>query len=180
MKKWMQLLVLITSITSAGSLLASGGFSSEGGRGEEGEGRGSNMPAVTNAKWKAECGSCHMVYHPGLLPERSWNKVMAGLDKHFGENASLDTATHDEIAKFLAANSADKQTNRRSNRINQSIPASATPMRISETRYFTAKHDEVSANTFKRKSIGSPSNCIACHKGAEKGDFSESQVRIPR
>lgn len=177
MKKWMQLLVLITSITSAGTLLASGGFG-EGGDG--GEGRSSNMPAVTNAKWKAECGSCHMVYHPGLLPERSWNKVMAGLDKHFGENASLDAATYDEIAKFLAANSADKQTNRRSNRINQSIPANATPMRISETRYFTAKHDEVSANTFKRKSIGSPSNCIACHKGAEKADFSESQVRIPR
>lgn len=177
MKKWMQLLVLITSITSAGTLLASGGFG-EGGEG--GEGSGSQMPAVTNAKWKTECGSCHMVYHPGLLPERSWNKVMAGLDKHFGENASLDAATHDEIAKFLAANSADKQTNRRSSRFNQSIPANATPIRISETRYFTSKHDEVSANTFKRKSVGSASNCVACHKGAEKGDFSESQVKIPR
>lgn len=173
MKKWMQLLVLITSITSAGTLLASGGFGA-------GEGSSKNMPAVTNAKWKTECGSCHMVYHPGLLPERSWNKVMAGLDKHFGENASLDAATHDEIAKFLAANSADKQDNRRSNRINESIPASAALMRITETRYFTSKHDEVSANTFKRKSIGSESNCIACHKGAEKGDFSESQLRIPR
>lgn len=171
MKKWMQLLVLITSITSAGTLLASGGF---------GEGGGSSMPLVSNAKWKAECGSCHMVYHPGLLPERSWNKVMTGLDKHFGENTSLDAVTKNEIAKFLAINSADKQNNRRSNRINQSIPADATPIRISETRYFTSKHDEVSANTFKRKSIGSPSNCIACHKGAEKGDFSESQVRVPR
>lgn len=183
MKKWMQLLVLVTSITSAGTLLASGGFTSEGGRGErgeEGEGRGSAMPAVANAKWKAECGSCHMVYHPGLLPERSWKKVMTGLDNHFGENAGLDAATHDEIAKFLVENSADKQTNRRSSRINQSIAANASPIRISETRYFTAKHDEISANTFKRKSVGSASNCIACHKGAEKGDFSESQVKIPR
>jgi hypothetical protein len=177
MKKWMQLLVLITSITSAGTLFASGGI---GKGGEGGEGGGSAMPVVTNAKWKTECGSCHMVYHPGLLPERSWNKVMAGLDKHFGENASLDVATHDEIAKFLAANSADMQANRRSSRFNQSIPTNATPIRISETRYFTAKHDEVSANTFKRKSIGSPANCVACHKGAEKGDFSESQVKIPR
>lgn len=174
MKKWMQLLVLITSITSAGTLLASGGF------GEGGESHGSQMPVVNNAKWKSECSSCHMLYHPALLPERSWNKVMAGLDQHFGENASLDTAAHDEIAKFLAENSADKQASRRSNRINQSIPAAATLIRISETPYFVAKHDEVSANTFKRKSIGSPSNCIACHKGAEKGDFSESQVKIPR
>jgi hypothetical protein len=177
MKRWMQLIVLITSITSAGTLLASGGFG-EGGEGDEG--RGSQMAAVTNAKWKAECGSCHMLYHPGLLPERSWNKVMAGLDKHFGENASLDAATQAEITKFLALNSADKQDNRRSNRINQSISANATPMRISETRYFTAKHDEVSSATFKRKSIGSPSNCVACHKNAEKGDFSESQIKIPR
>ena len=42
------------------------------------------------AMWKAECSSCHMAYHPGLLPERSWRKMMAELDKHFGQNASLD------------------------------------------------------------------------------------------
>jgi cytochrome c553 len=171
MKKWMQFLVLITSITSTTALLASGGM---------GEGGGSQMPPVTNEKWKAECGSCHMLYHPGLLPARSWNKMMGGLDKHFGENAGLDAATRDEISRFLAMNSADKQDNRRSNRINQSIPANTTPLRISETRYFTSKHDEVSAATFKRKSIGSAANCAACHKSAEKGDFSESQIKIPR
>jgi len=171
MKNWMQFLVLITSITSAGSLLASGGMS---------EGGGSQMPPVTNVKWKAECSSCHMLYHPGLLPERSWKKMMAGLDNHFGENASLDAATRDEITQFLALNSADKQDNRRSSRINQSIPANAAPLRISETRYFLSKHDELSASTFKRKSIGSASNCIACHQSAEKGNFSESQVRVPR
>ena len=105
---------------------------------------------------------------------------MGELDKHFGENASLDAATQNEITRFLALHSADKSDNRRSNRINQSIPANATPLRITETRYFTSKHDEVSSATFKRKSIGSASNCVACHQGAEKGDFSESQVKIPR
>ncbi len=170
MKSWMQFLVLITSITSTSALLASGGT----------EGGGSQMSPVTNAKWKAECSSCHMLYHPGLLPERSWNKMMGGLDKHFGENASLEPATRDEITRFLATNSADKSDNRRSDRINQSIPANAAPLRISETRYFTSKHDEISPVTFKRKSIGSAANCIACHKGAEKGNFSESQVKIPR
>ncbi|MDP3306630.1 hypothetical protein [Methylotenera sp.] len=38
----------------------------------------------------------------------------------------------------------------------------------------------MSSATFKRKSIGSAANCVACHKGAEKGDFSESQIKIPR
>lgn len=171
MKKWMQYLILVAGVASAGSLLASGDVEDEGGH---------QMPAVSNAKWQTECSGCHMLYHPGLLPERSWNKMMNGLDKHFGENASLDAASRDEIAKFLAANSADKQDNRRSKRINQSIAAKATPLRITETRYFTAKHDEVSAKTFKRKSIGSAANCVACHKNAEKGDFSESQIKIPR
>lgn len=173
MKKWMQLLVLIGSVSAAGTLLASGG----GG----GEGEGSRgLPQVSNAKWKAECSSCHMAYHPGLLPERSWKKMMAGLDKHFGENASLDAPTATEIEQFLIANSADKQNTRRSQRINQSIPAGAAPLRISETDYFVAKHEEISPSTFKRKSIGSAANCAACHQGAEKGDFSERLVKIPR
>lgn len=171
MKKWMQFLVLVASITSTSVILASGGME---------DGSKKTMPAVTNAKWKAECSSCHMAYHPGLLPEKSWKKMMAGLDQHFGENASLDGPTRDEITRFLVSNSADKSDNRRSSRINQSIPADATPLRITETAYFTNKHDEVSPATFKRKSIGSASNCIACHKGAEQGNFSESQVKIPR
>lgn len=169
MKRWMQFLMLISSITSTSVLLASGGM--EG---------GGQLPVVTNAKWKSECSSCHMLYHPGLLPERSWNKMMNGLDQHFGENASLDVVTRDEIMRFLAMNSADKHDNRRSKRISQSIPATDAPLRITETRYFTSKHDEVSPLTFKRKSIGSASNCVACHKNAEKGDFAESQIRIPR
>jgi cytochrome c553 len=172
MKKWMQFLVLVSSVSSAGALLASGGGGEEGG--------GRNLPAVSNAKWKAECSSCHMLYHPGLLPERSWQKMMAGLDKHFGESATLDAPTRAEIEQFLVANSADKQDGRRSQRIVQSIPASAAPLRISETDYFIARHDEVSPSTFKRKSIGSAANCIACHKNADKGNFSESQIKIPR
>ncbi len=171
MKKYMQFLLLLASISSTSALLASGGFSEDGAK---------QMPAVANAKWKTECSGCHMLYHPGLLPERSWHQIMLGLDKHFGENASLDAATRDEISRFLALNSADKQDNRRSNRINQSIPAGATPLRISQTAYFTSKHDEVSAATFKRKSIASAANCLACHPAAEKGDFSESQIKIPR
>jgi len=174
MKKWMQFLILTVGMTSAGVLLASGGI------GEGGEGGSRQMPPVANAKWKAECAGCHMAYHPGLLPARSWQRMMSGLYKHFGENAELDAATREEITRFLVANSADKQESRRSKRIVQSIPANAAPLRISETDYFVAKHDEVSPATFKRKSIGSASNCIACHKNADKGDFSESQIKIPR
>lgn len=143
---------------------------------EEHEGGRRALPVVTNAKWKAECASCHTLYQPGLLPERSWRKMMAGLDKHFGENASLDPVTNKEITDFLVKYSA----NNASSRIARSIPSASTPLRITETAWFKREHDELSPSVWKRQKIGSPANCLACHAGAEKGDFSEHQVKIPR
>jgi hypothetical protein len=142
--------------------------------------RRSGIPAVVNQKWKAECSGCHMLYLPGLLPARSWTKMMDGLDKHFGENAELDAAAKKEITDFLVQNSADKSANGRGGKISNSIGKGDAPLRISETAYFIRKHDEVSASTYKRKAIGSAANCIACHKGAEVGNFSEHEVRIPK
>jgi hypothetical protein len=138
------------------------------------------LPPVVNTKWKEECSSCHMLYHPGLLPDRSWRAIMAGLDKHFGENASVDDPVRDEITAFLLANSADRGTSRRGAKIARSIPAGAAPLRITETAYFQRKHDELSPDVFKRPKVGSASNCVACHPGAENGAFSEDTARIPR
>lgn len=169
-RKLTQLAVLMGTVSATGWLLA-----------DDDDHYGSrSLSPVTNAKWQAECGSCHSLYHPGLLPERSWRKLMAGLDQHFGENAALDPLTQKEITEFLAANSADRAPNRRSAKILRSIPANAAPLRISETPWFDRKHDEVRADVWKRPKIGSPANCIACHPGAEKGDFSEARIRIPR
>lgn len=170
MKRPMQIAMLALTIGATGGLLASGG-----------EKEGSKiLPQVSNAKWQAECSSCHMAYQPGLLPERSWRKLMTGLDKHFGENAGLDAATAEEITRFLAANAADRSGNRRSAKIAASIPLASTPLRISETVYFRRKHEEIAAETWRRPMVGSPANCQACHQTAEKGDFSERNVRFPR
>lgn len=138
------------------------------------------LPAVTNAKWQQECGSCHLAFHPGLLPERSWRAMMGGLDKHFGENAGLDPATQQEITDFLVGHSADRSANRRSARITRSLSPTAVPRRISETPYFVGKHDDIRADVWQRKSVASKANCAACHGGAERGDFSEHRVRIPK
>lgn len=140
----------------------------------------SDFPVVTNAKWKAECGSCHMLFLPGLLPARSWTKMMTGLDKHFGENAELDDATRKEITEFLEKNSADKVPTRRGIKMISGIGKNDAPLRISETSYFIKKHDEIAASVYKRKAIGSASNCIACHGGAEEGRFGEREIRIPK
>ncbi len=140
-------------------------------------------PAVDPAaKWKAECSSCHMAYPPGFLPERSWRKLMTGLDKHFGENAGLDPVTTREITAYLTSNSAERSSDRRAGRFLGSLAADAVPLRITETPYFRRKHDarEISPEVWKRPKVGSPANCTACHSGAEKGDFSERSVKIPQ
>lgn len=137
---------------------------------DEGEGRRLNVPH--NAKYKAECASCHMAYPPQLLPAASWKKLMLGLDKHFGTNAELDAPTQAEISAFLVASSADANRKAR--------PEQASTIRITETALFQHWHDELSGNVFRRKAVGSAANCVACHRGAEQGDFNEHAVRIPR
>ncbi len=173
-KRSMQLAVLVLSVGAAGGLLASGGVGKEG----------KLLPQASNEKWLAECGSCHMAYQPGLLPARSWRQVVAGLDEHFGENASLDPATAEEIAGFLAAHAADRNGNRRSAKIAASIPPGAAPLRVSETAYFRRKHHghdgDLGPELWRRPKVGSPANCPACHTTAEQGDYSERNVRIPR
>lgn len=138
------------------------------------------VTAPVNPTYKAECGSCHMVYPPGLLPARSWVKMMGGLKDHFGENATLDKETSDKIQTFLTENAADRSSLRRSQKIAKSISSNESPLRITETLYFKRQHHEVGKKIWLRKSVGSPANCAACHSRAEQGVFSEDEVRIPR
>ncbi len=142
---------------------------------------GKPQPAGDPARtWKAECSSCHMAYPPGLLPERSWRKLMAELDKHFGQDASLDAASTKAILGYLAENSAERGTNRRSARFLGAIPANSTPLRITENAHFVREHREVAPDAWKLPKVGSPANCNACHADADQGTFSERNVRIPR
>lgn len=136
---------------------------------EEGK-RTSRLPAQIDAAWKQECGSCHVAYPPGLLPQESWRGIMAGLDRHFGENASLPPETVAEISAFLVKNAADA---------GRPEQGRAAPLRISETRWFQKEHDDIGASVWQRPAVGSPANCAACHRQAEQGVFNEHGVKIP-
>lgn len=136
-----------------------------------GENRGTSvLPAQTNAKWKQECGSCHMAFAPGLLPAESWRKVMSGLDKHFGADASLTAPESKEITAFLVNHASNRWS------------APTAPLRITEAAWFQRKHDghEISPAVWKRASVKSRANCVACHAEADKGDFNEHRVSIPK
>ena len=136
-----------------------------------GENRGKPLqPAQTNARFQQECSTCHVAYAPGLLPAESWRKVMAGLDKHFGSDASLDAQDNKEITAFLVSNASNRWS------------ASTAPLRISEATWFKREHDgrEINPEVWKNQKVKSPANCAACHPGAERGDFSERNIKIPK
>jgi len=122
------------------------------------------------ASFTAECSSCHMAYPPSLTGKANWRGIMAGLDKHYGVDASIDSKTQQEISTWLLANAATSARQ-----------AAASPeFRITRSDWFIRKHDEVSASVWKRASIKSAANCGACHSGAARGDFNEDGVRIPK
>lgn len=135
---------------------------------------------VANEAYLQECAGCHTAYSPGLLPARSWEKLMTGLDDHFGDNAELMPEQHETVRRYLIANAADTGQYRISAKILRTITPEQTPLRVTETRYFVRKHDEVPTRLVeKNPDVGSFSNCSACHKEAEKGYFNEHDVRIP-
>jgi len=135
---------------------------------------------VANNVYVKECGACHLAYQPQFLPKRSWVKIMNTLDDHFGENASLDEAARTQILAYLAGNSAETSRSKMSRKILSSINDADTPLRITGTSYFKKEYDEFPPDVFKRKAIVSPSNCAACHPAADKGDFNEHNVKIPK
>jgi nitrate/TMAO reductase-like tetraheme cytochrome c subunit len=67
-----------------------------------------------------------------------------------------------------------------SSRVMQGMDTQNPPLRITETRWFVKKHDEVPRATWSRKSVGSAANCAACHRQAEQGVFDDDSVRIPK
>lgn len=137
------------------------------------------MPPVDNELYAGRCSLCHFLYLPGLLPSGSWIKIVEGAEDHFGLDLALDEETRTEIVNYLKANGAETTRAKRSVKIMKSLKG-ATPLRITETRYIVKKHDEIRSSVFERDSIGSLSNCIACHRTADKGIFDDDYVKIPR
>ena len=131
---------------------------------------GPKLPAAASPAWKSECGSCHVAYPPGLLPAASWRAVMAGLDRHFDTDATIDAPTATAIEAFLVANAG---------RDRSPSPTAEPVLRITETRWFRHEHDDVTPVTFRSPAVKSAANCGACHLNADSGRFSEREIRIP-
>ena len=130
------------------------------------------VPTQVPTVYKQECAACHMAYPPGMLPAPSWRRIMTGLDRHYGTDASLEPAQVQQVSAWLLANAGTYKRVREE-------PAND---RITQSTWFLRKHreGEVPANVWKRASVGSPANCAACHTNAAQGSFNENDIRIPK
>lgn len=129
------------------------------------------MPRIPNLpKYQQECAACHIAYPPGMLPAASWQRLMGGLDRHFGTDASLDAESVKQISAWL-------QTHAGTHRRVKEVPPED---RITRSAWFVRKHDEVPAAAWKHPKVKTASNCAACHVQADQGVFNEHDVRIPR
>ncbi len=127
------------------------------------------MPADAPKSYEAECAGCHMAYPPGLLSQKNWQNIMGSLGKHFGTDASLDAKSKTEITNWLVKHAASKYK----------YSALAPDNRISKSAWFIKEHDEVRAEVWKRPSVKSAANCMACHKDAASGGFNEKNLQVP-
>lgn len=123
--------------------------------------------APMEPRYAEECGGCHVPYPAQLLPASSWRRLLAGLDRHFKSDASLDPVALAAIQAYL----------NRGARREPNPPPQQPLLRITENRWFRHEHHDLPPRVFAE--VTSPSNCGACHAGAEKGRFSDHDLHLP-
>lgn len=131
---------------------------------------GNLMPAKISPKYQQECAACHLAYPPGLLPARSWTRVMNNLESHYGSDASIDSATVKELTIWLTAHAGTYKR----------VRAEPKDDRLTESDWFIRKHRKIENEVWLRDSIKSKANCAACHLSAERGNYDDDEVVIPK
>ena len=136
---------------------------------------GSSRWIADDPAWRAECGSCHAAFPPALLSAAAWEQVMGDLGRHYGTDASLDARTATGISAFLQRNAG--ATPRAAP---AGVAGSTRLPRIDDSAWFAREHRKVTSATIARADVGGITNCGACHPAADRGDFSERALRVPR
>ncbi|HAI70690.1 MAG TPA: cytochrome C [Gammaproteobacteria bacterium] len=142
--------------------------------------KGPGVAPVNNPFYAKECSACHFAYQPGLMPARSWQKIIANLDDHFGENAELKAEDQKVLTDYLVNNAAEYSKHKRSVKIMRSLAKDKTPLRITEIPYLVRKHDELSPQMVaENPEVKSISYCDKCHTRADTGSYSERDIIVP-
>ena len=131
------------------------------------------LPANAPPAFKAECTSCHIAYPPALLVAADWQRIMGALDKHYGDNASLDDGTRQTIEDFLVRNARKPKKDAVAESVAAELP------RLTTSNWFKRKHHEVARNDWTHVKLKSAANCAGCHTRAADGSFREREIVMP-
>lgn len=135
-----------------------------------------------NPDYIYECGACHIAYPAQVLPKRSWHKLLNNLDNHFGEDATPDKTSTQDLLAYLSANASDSDNAGKFEDFLKQIQSPA-PIRITELRFWRLKHDRIIEKqdhmVINNLDVESFTRCNACHEKAELGEFDKQTVDIP-
>jgi hypothetical protein len=127
--------------------------------------------------YRAECGSCHVLYPPNLLSDggifsdtSGWKEVMDDLHNHFGDNAELDKAAHQRIRRYLGEYASSN---------GRRFGSRTDPPRLTTTLWFRRTHGAVKSY-FTNERVNSPANCSACHPRADHWRYAREEVVLPK
>ncbi|WP_295051431.1 cytochrome b/b6 domain-containing protein [Sulfuricurvum sp.] len=123
-----------------------------------------------------ECGSCHTLYPPTLLPKESWSKLMGNLSNHFGDDASLDSADHQTVLDYLIKHSAQSSSQEMSLKMMQSIE-NRDMIAMTQTPFWKKRHKNIPDDVFKSAHVKSRANCKACHGDVEQGTIEDNAIK---
>ncbi|MEW5787489.1 MAG: cytochrome C [Pseudomonadota bacterium] len=127
-------------------------------------------PGKAPPAYKAECASCHVAFPASLLSAGDWRQVMGRLDKHYGDDASLDDKTRQAIEAYLVSHAGSVK----------GTPAEPGGLpRLTASTWFTRTHHEVSRADWRHAKVKSPANCGACHTRAAEGSYREREIVMP-
>lgn len=132
---------------------------------------------ISNAEiYKANCADCHHAHHPSLRTADMWERIMQGLDDHYGEDASIDEKTARRILAFLQRNDALHFDTEAAVRLGR---AKTPDLRISSATWWRLRHEQLPEAIYRTPKVGSKANCDACHLDAETGRFDDVNIRVP-
>jgi hypothetical protein len=127
---------------------------------------------ITDAVTLKACGECHMAFQPDFLPARSWTRIMETLGDHYGDSATMAPDKADHIRRVLEQGAGDRVGGKVASRFMRWVAPGAAPLRSTANPAFLRKHD-FPDREWKRPEVMTKSNCVACHKLAERGDYEE-------
>jgi len=123
------------------------------------------------------CGSCHLPYSPGLLPVKSWQGIMAGLEDHFGKKVEVSEENAVHIIAYLERYALQQGQQSVMGQLIKDMPNNP-PLRITQLPAFTSLHEVVAERLEVEKlETGFLSPCANCHRAAASHIFDKALLQ---